>query len=338
MEYYISNGELHHWGIKGMRWGQRRYQNKDGSLTPAGRKRYEKEMERLKAEKRKIRNEKATANKLRKLEELQKDVDAKKKALAEEKKHNKSETEKKLTPEEEKAKYEADKKHAIEKGDAKEVLKFKGDLTQQEMQAAKARLQWEQDVRNFIPKDEDEGKTAAEKVFDKVNHGVKYAGIGIKAYNTAINIVNAFSNNPVPLPKIELDVVKGNKDDRLKKKKEKEKADHEEAEARAKEAAEKKAERVKQKESEKAAKEAQEKVNRYNERWYENDESVRAKNRSSEYNMKGEDVYDSKLDTRTGRMVVPEMRLLSAPVASTPAARIDSGRNYIAGLLEAPKK
>lgn len=32
--------ELYHWGIKGMRWGVRRYQNKDGSLTPAGRKRY----------------------------------------------------------------------------------------------------------------------------------------------------------------------------------------------------------------------------------------------------------------------------------------------------------
>lgn len=33
--------ELYHWGIKGMKWGIRRFQNKDGSLTPAGRKRYE---------------------------------------------------------------------------------------------------------------------------------------------------------------------------------------------------------------------------------------------------------------------------------------------------------
>ena len=31
---------LQHHGIKGMRWGVRRYQNKDGSLTPAGKKRY----------------------------------------------------------------------------------------------------------------------------------------------------------------------------------------------------------------------------------------------------------------------------------------------------------
>lgn len=41
---------LMHYGIKGQKWGVRRYQNKDGSLTKAGRKRYAKleaEMEKL---------------------------------------------------------------------------------------------------------------------------------------------------------------------------------------------------------------------------------------------------------------------------------------------------
>lgn len=44
-DYIIHNGELislelYHHGIKGMKWGVRRFQRKDGSLTSAGKKRY----------------------------------------------------------------------------------------------------------------------------------------------------------------------------------------------------------------------------------------------------------------------------------------------------------
>lgn len=37
-EMYKYPDYLMHYGIKGMRWGLRRYQNKDGSLTNAGKK------------------------------------------------------------------------------------------------------------------------------------------------------------------------------------------------------------------------------------------------------------------------------------------------------------
>lgn len=80
----MVNNELQHHGIKGQRWGVRRYQNKDGTLTPAGKKRYKAEMDKLKAEEAAIKNRAATKAKLAKLdakrksiEELKKSVDGK---------------------------------------------------------------------------------------------------------------------------------------------------------------------------------------------------------------------------------------------------------------------
>ena len=49
MEWYVTRGdndkndeenELKHYGIKGQQWGKRNYQYEDGSLTPAGKRRY----------------------------------------------------------------------------------------------------------------------------------------------------------------------------------------------------------------------------------------------------------------------------------------------------------
>ena len=50
----MYNNELYHHGIKGMKWGIRRYQNKDGSLTAKGKamasKKYKKYMNRANQE------------------------------------------------------------------------------------------------------------------------------------------------------------------------------------------------------------------------------------------------------------------------------------------------
>lgn len=67
----MTDDELMHFGIKGMHWGQRRFQNDDGSLTPAGEARYGKRpsfMARRKAKK----AEKTKAEKMAKMQAARK--------------------------------------------------------------------------------------------------------------------------------------------------------------------------------------------------------------------------------------------------------------------------
>lgn len=61
----MENNELYHYGKKGQKWGERLYQNKDGSLTPLGRLRYQKNVNRV-ASQRKKNLEKARAAKVEK--------------------------------------------------------------------------------------------------------------------------------------------------------------------------------------------------------------------------------------------------------------------------------
>lgn len=45
MNIFYQGQYLSHYGVLGMKWGVRRYQNRDGSLTPAGKKRYSSELQ-----------------------------------------------------------------------------------------------------------------------------------------------------------------------------------------------------------------------------------------------------------------------------------------------------
>ena len=56
----MVNNELYHYGVPGMKWGVRRYQNKDGSLTAAGKKRADRDMADLSNNKKKQYNPNAS--------------------------------------------------------------------------------------------------------------------------------------------------------------------------------------------------------------------------------------------------------------------------------------
>lgn len=121
----MENNELQHWGVKGMKWGVRRYQNKDGTLTPAGKKRYAAEMERLEKESKILANKQRTKTQLDKLDAKRREIEEQKKALKGE-------------------------KPKIEKTVIKPEKKKLKDLSNEELESAIARLKLEKSYKELV--------------------------------------------------------------------------------------------------------------------------------------------------------------------------------------------
>lgn len=153
----MENHQLYHHGIKGMRWGIRRYQNKDGTLTAAGKKRQAKQQaEAL---------EKARAAK------------AAKKA------------------------HEEAKAKALKEGSAADILKYKNELSVEEMKTAYNRLTTEQSLIDLATKNASQVKSGMDKVsslMDNVDKARQATEKGISAWNTAAKIINSFSSTKLP--------------------------------------------------------------------------------------------------------------------------------------------
>lgn len=298
MEY---NSLTHH-GILGMKWGRRRYQNKDGSLTAAGKKRYGDDND---------------------------------------------------DPEEAKKAYEEGKQRAIRSGSATEVLKYKGDLTRQEMDSVIARLNWEQSMKSISDKELAVGKSTSEKFFERMGKATDYAQTTAKAYNMVANVLNAFGGaNGKTLPKIELDIKSGNKD--LRKKEAAARKKEEEAAAKKAKA---EADAAKKKKDEENLKNAQKQVDDYNAKLKEQYERE-----ASQYHKvfkRNSTVSDVKSDTSTSRGESYVSGLLGGKVSSKKSNNsgdiidgtglfkdlgttydntISSGQSFVSGLLEEPKR
>lgn len=140
--------ELYHHGTKGMKWGVRRYQNKDGSLTPAGIKRYNREVQKLK-------DREASIKAKEKAKKYQDKLDKKKSELDEREAALKGKPASKSTS----------KPTATNKQSPTKSIK---DMSDAELRAVVNRLQLEQQYRNLNPQQVSKGKKFVDSVVGKV--------------------------------------------------------------------------------------------------------------------------------------------------------------------------
>ena len=174
MEY---GDNLYHWGIKGMKWGVRRYQNADGSLTGAGRrryqikdgvmsekgkKRYDKDTAALKAEKKHLRAQLRTTKKMEKLNKLQNEAEDLKKK-----------TDDVETP-------EAKRERLLKSVDPKELYENRALLTTAELNERINRIDIEARLSSKIVVEKQQ--TGMEKLNEKMQ----------KTSDTIGNVTNAF--------------------------------------------------------------------------------------------------------------------------------------------------
>lgn len=191
MENNFSN-ELQHWGIKGQKWGQRRYQNPDGTLTPAGKKRYNKEVEKLKAEEAKIKTaEKIAANRQKTQSKIDK-LDAKRQELEERKKALKSG--KRGDTENDKPEETVDERRekALKSTNAKEIYENRDVLTYQELNDRLNRIDLEARLQSRIPP-EPPKKT----VMDRVDKAATSIGKATELYKKIDGAYSAFTTSAI---------------------------------------------------------------------------------------------------------------------------------------------
>lgn len=220
MEY-----ELYHHGVKGQKWGVRRYQKKDGSLTSLGKIKY--------------RTDKDFKRSYDRNEALKKARQAKA----------------------EKRQHEAERAQVVRSGSASELLKYKGELSPQEMNAAWQRIQWENGMKQIADKEVSAGKSKADKVVDTIGDLTDKSQKVIKAYNTVANINNALNPNMI-MPKIDTDITKGNRKDYLDNRAERKKRKEEQLKQEQEAQAERDKEAQREKERKKAEKQAKREAER----------------------------------------------------------------------------
>lgn len=103
----------------------------------------------------------------------------------------KKEPEKQLSEEEAKALYEKEKAKALKSGTAKDILRFKGDLTNNEMETAMKRMDLERKLSNYDQQFIKSRKEIMNDAMKDIRMLTEWTKIGSEAWNALANIYNA---------------------------------------------------------------------------------------------------------------------------------------------------
>lgn len=160
---------LAHHGIKNQKWGQRRFQNYDGSLTSEGRRRYgigesnQSRRERKQAEKAKAKAAKARAK-----------ASGKKKAEAQ------------------KLQDQKQKRMEYLRDHPEKIYKYRKELTQDDVTEIMQKVKFDRSLQDIRKEEIGRGMKKIDQIRQNADTALKWYQTGKNAYNTIAEIHNAF--------------------------------------------------------------------------------------------------------------------------------------------------
>ena len=212
MEWIIMSDELEHSGKRGMHWGERNYQRKDGTWTPLGL-RLRRAREGTSASKRKPSGDaQKRADRKNEIKNLQSkaELDNAKAAYKINKAQNKSAVQaakagaasignkikdatKKAVEAHKEKKREESVEDIVRSGDINKILSSKTKLTEDELRTAVNRLRLEQDLKDVGAREKARGQETFKKFANTASDVANLTKSGIDVYNNVAKVINTFT-------------------------------------------------------------------------------------------------------------------------------------------------